>query len=454
MASLQTFDSLPPPVSRHIFSLVPVDSRLRCAEVCRAWRAALEDRSLWTRLDMPGMIHNDMFLSNATWLSLFRCAVARAGGELEELDFTGGHSVPMAELEPIVSANAGTLRELRVSSSLTDDDVGVLLRAARVLEVFEIVSVVTSKHGVLEVCEMLRNESPLFAPLRMLRLAQIMTADEGEAGVVALAAGVAAHASLQRLDLHRAALGTAVALDALVDAAILRRLHTLECRDCSLTAASIPALVRLIEGGALTVLKLHSRDTDGPLLDAPGAALLAAALRGSTRFAELHVTSARLWDSIEAGVTLVNALVGHQNLSTLHVEAPGYGDEVGGAAGMDSAARAFGALVAANAPALRHLYIPGAALGDEGLAPIFAALPSNTHLCTLDCTGTGMSEAFVRDTILPAVRANRRLDALNLGRPSWTSAAEAQAHVSSNYAHMFRLRLQSILENEPWPDEV
>ncbi len=35
-----------------IFSLLPVDQRLRCLEVCKGWYATLNERSLWTRLDM------------------------------------------------------------------------------------------------------------------------------------------------------------------------------------------------------------------------------------------------------------------------------------------------------------------------------------------------------------------------------------------------------------------
>jgi hypothetical protein len=39
-----------------VFSLLPVDARLRCREVCRAWRDALAASSLWTRLDLSEII--------------------------------------------------------------------------------------------------------------------------------------------------------------------------------------------------------------------------------------------------------------------------------------------------------------------------------------------------------------------------------------------------------------
>ena len=39
-------------VPTQICLLLPVDSRLACAAVCRPWRAALAERCLWTHLDL------------------------------------------------------------------------------------------------------------------------------------------------------------------------------------------------------------------------------------------------------------------------------------------------------------------------------------------------------------------------------------------------------------------
>ena len=50
---------LPLPIVLRIFALLPVDCRLRCAEVCRAWRAALAERSLRTRSSRRRMLHID-----------------------------------------------------------------------------------------------------------------------------------------------------------------------------------------------------------------------------------------------------------------------------------------------------------------------------------------------------------------------------------------------------------
>ncbi len=43
---------LPVAIFLQILSLLPVDCRLRCAEVCRGWRDAVAERSLWTRIDL------------------------------------------------------------------------------------------------------------------------------------------------------------------------------------------------------------------------------------------------------------------------------------------------------------------------------------------------------------------------------------------------------------------
>jgi hypothetical protein len=93
-----------------------------------------------------------------------------------------------------------------------------------------------------------------------------------------------------------------------------------------------------------------------------------------------------------------------------------------------AAGAALGALVAANAPALHELDVSWSELADAGLGPLVDALPRNTHLRTLnlsDGDGQGMSEAFVRDRLLPAVRANSSLRELDTGL-DWESALEAE----------------------------
>jgi hypothetical protein len=80
-------------------------------------------------------------------------------------------------------------------------------------------------------------------------------------------------------------------------------------------------------------------------------------------------------------------------------------------------AAALGALVAANAPALEEINLTYCYLGDAGLGPLVDALPHNTHLRTLNCQYNGISAAFARRRLLPAVRANTSLRKLLLIRP-------------------------------------
>jgi hypothetical protein len=89
----------------------------------------------------------------------------------------------------------------------------------------------------------------------------------------------------------------------------------------------------------------------------------------------------------------------------------------------------LGALLAANAPALTELDVSWCDLGDEGLRPLFDALPpANTHLRALDCGRNWTSEAFARERLLPAVRANSSLRELKTELYS-DAAREAEALV-------------------------
>jgi hypothetical protein len=64
----------------------------------------------------------------------------------------------------------------------------------------------------------------------------------------------------------------------------------------------------------------------------------------------------------------------------------------------------LGTLIAANAPTLQRLSIHDSGLGDVGMGAVVDALPRNTHLRFLHCSGNGTSDAFVRGRLLPALR--------------------------------------------------
>lgn len=79
---------------------------------------------------------------------------------------------------------------------------------------------------------------------------------------------------------------------------------------------------------------------------------------------------------------------------------------------------ALAQLVAANAPALSFLSIRHARLGEEGLRIFLAALPRNTYLRELEFSEPSNSDIgknFVRNTLIPAVKANASLRRLKAG---------------------------------------
>jgi hypothetical protein len=123
---------LPLAVVLHIFSLLPVDCRLRCAEVCRGWRSVLLERSLWTRLDLSvasGVRAPERV--GHTLNALLRCASARARGHLQSLH-VNTNVVTHAALVEVAVDNMGALRELHAYGE-SIDDLGFILAQVRSL---------------------------------------------------------------------------------------------------------------------------------------------------------------------------------------------------------------------------------------------------------------------------------------------------------------------------------
>jgi hypothetical protein len=249
--------------------------------------------------------------------------------------------------------------------------------------------------------------------------------DADEAAVLALAADMAAHTSLKRVELTYAPLHMHAALDAVVDAALARQMNSLHFFGCHLSPASAPALVRLLGGGTLTNLVLSQRGEH--LLDGPSAALLGAALQANATLTSLSLHSVDLWRDVDAAAVLLSALTGHPSLSKLVLFLNSVRAEHEAAAGAT-----LGAFVAANAPALIELEASWSGLHDAALRPLLEALPRNTYLRALDICDADLNDAFARDVLLPAVRANTSLRTLhawsNIERPG---AVEATALVAA-----------------------
>jgi hypothetical protein len=401
-----TLTALPPVLVLHVFSLLPVDARARAACVCRGWRTTLDQRCLWTRLDLSPSSGVAVGVMDAALAG----AARKARGQLTALDVSGCARVSFDALLAVLRANAGALRELRVGArqhaspqNLDADRVERLLQAAP-----QLVACHADAYGfssVADACRMLRNEPP-FQPLRLRALSVDFVARfDDEASVLELAADLAAHAWLKHVELGHAPLTTLAVLNAVVDAALARQLVSLQLWGCRLSPASAPPLVRLLGSSTLAELTILQRNH---LMDGPSAALVGDALRANSALTSLSLR-AELWHDMDAAAALLGALTGHNTLRTLNLSS---NDAWRGAPAADAA---LGALIAANAPALTELDVSWSRLGDAGLHPLFEALPHNTHLRTLDVTGNNVSAACARDVLLPAVRANTSLRKLFLG---------------------------------------
>jgi hypothetical protein len=193
-----SFASLPASLVLHVFAALPADARARAGAVCRAWRDATSERSLWTALDLSAAAGISVQATDAVLLA----AAAKAGGRLRLLDVTGCSRVSHEALLAVASANAGALRELRASGRCPQqsppglDACAALLRAAPRLRSLALDACAYNSD---EARAALRNEAP-FGALQLSSLAvRGLYADEEV--VCALADDVAAHASLRGLEL-------------------------------------------------------------------------------------------------------------------------------------------------------------------------------------------------------------------------------------------------------------
>jgi hypothetical protein len=292
-----------------------------------------------------------------------------------------------------------------------------LLRAApqlRILEADVFCDNAADAHRVL------RNEPP-FEPLRVRELG-VSQPD----AVLALATDLAAHTWLASV-LLILPLDAPGALGAVVDAALVRRLSSVKLSNCRLSPASAPALARLLDGNTLAELGIDG-GWGGQLLDAPAAALLADAMRANTSLTALLLSGIELWRDAAAVAEIMGALVAHPRLRLLDLswnEADNEGVQTTAEAGA-----ALAALLLANAPALQTLAICNSRLDDEGMRPVVVALRHNTHLTKLNCSWNHMSEAFARNELLPAVRANTSLRQLDVAGQG-AAAREAEALVAA-----------------------
>jgi hypothetical protein len=314
----------------------------------------------------------------------------------------------------VATANAGTLRELRarhgvcLGADLSVPDVWplshseALLRAAPQLRALY---ADVEADSAADACLAFSVGEGLLAPLRIHGLRLSVDGDEDD--VLALTADIASHEWLQELCLF-GALPTLAALDAVVDAVLARpHMACVQFMSCGFTPASAPALARLLGGSAVADVFVVGDGDLLMLLDVPSAAQLAGALRTNTTLTSLQLSGLNFWEDVAAADTLLGALTAHPSLRTLILT---YNPAQ--TADRAAAGAALRSLLAANAPALTQLNVSESNLGNVGMRALIEALPANSHLCTLNCSENGITEAFATNVLLPAVRANASLRAL------------------------------------------
>ena len=420
-------DQLPPSFTEDLLALLPVDARARAAVVCRRWRAVVADPRTWRVLDLSP---ETVSLRHVTD-DVLRAAAARCAGQLTVLNVNGCDDLSDVAILEVVEANALSLRELhhvskadtvqlrdmdaddyddvRIIRPLSVNDVDQFLGAAPHLLVFSVYVRATLE----EAARMLRNEAP-YGTLRVSRLVAYNSdwpwnlVDAALA--LAFAADVAQHAALQRLHLHALQLPLDT-LDALADAALLRRLRGVSFDTCRLAPAAVHALVRILDGGF--VESLHIFNDDRQLLDPQASEVLAAAIRTSTALQSIRLEGVEFWGENSDAVAVIHAMTGHPTLREVSLSGNKIyicGGYYGGYGPVKLIGAALGALVAANLPALQVLDLSYCELGEYGMQPLLEALRNSTNLRTLRCDGLGkVSGEFLHNIFMPAVRENTSL---------------------------------------------
>lgn len=415
------FSSLPQSLLQYILMYLPLDDRVRSAAVHPAWNAALAHPGMWSVLDLsregattPSRISN----------ALVRGVLKRANGQLKTLVLVDFYYIEFPSILYIVKESPA-LRDLVLQQHHEREgelapfygnklgDIETVLRAAPELEVLHAdLSLGFSRDGDFDAAlEMLRREERF----RSLRLGHLIISLEDAHSVLKLVAELPRHSeTLKGLELHSTNFDEwPGALDAVVTATLASRLASLVLYECELGPVSAQALPRLLSGTSLTSLRIACEDRT-QLLDENAAVLLANALSVNSTLTSLAFTAADLWCLPAAGAALFASLVAHPSLRSF-IWRERYRCEHQKPVGL-----ALQALLAANAPALRHLEVFGG-LEEDGLGPFLDALPRNTHLRRLDFCTSEISHSFARDRLLPAVRANMSLRRLFDEEYVWTS---------------------------------
>ncbi len=287
----------------------------------------------------------------------------------------------------LIASNGARLQEVNTESWLDVEDLRAVFAAAPQLQMLN----ACVRGQCTELLTILRND-----PVRVSEMLGVLDG-AAEPEVLAFAAAVAAHESLKALSIK--GVGSARVANALVDAAVKRRvsLLRLDGESCVLDADSVPALARSLQHCSLTFLEVSCPGF--PHASEASVLELCAALR-ACRTLEHVVLCLNPPDGTSHRIVteVLDAAASLPALSELCLNDSVFQD-------VAAAGQAFGALLGANPPSLNYLGVNRCNLGDEGLAPLLDGLAANTHLRTLDCGENDLSEAFERDRLEPALAA-------------------------------------------------
>lgn len=408
-----------------IFSALPPDSRLLCREVCTLWRRVLRDRKLWAVLDFSDA---DYELDEALLIAAAAAAGANGVHTLvlsnPEFRFWDEPCNPDSDLEPVLLRvlrdNEGSLRRFNTfgrhdfSDGSSFDGVMVAEQLAAVLEAAPALELLEAHASAFSAASLL----PILRDDRVRLNSLSLTENEGSLSGPSMHELVAALARQRRTlrSLELEGVPSSLAPDALVavllDCPLLVRL---EIGYAPISSDLLAALGRLLGAGLLQDFTITLYDTALHHLWTSQAALaFAAGLRANRQLTYLSFTNMGLFEARQGNVgaeaTILMSLVAHPSLKTV---------DVADIAHRDKPAPAYvstwlSAMVAANSPSLSQLYAPHLTLSDADMLPFFSALSCNTHLTCIHAPGRRLSLGYLRDVVLPAVKANTSLEELRV----------------------------------------
>jgi hypothetical protein len=308
---------------REIFSLLPVDTRLRCREVCPAWCELLDHAPSWFIMDLSP--RSGVAPRNVS-MGLLRALKERSKGLVEVLDVSNcGALVYDAETGIFNPEFLAFLSGLRMVGNLVWRDYenvpesAVLAQFLAAAHLAETVCVNVFVTSFKTACSMLRHEPPFAAlcPHYFCLQLDVPTVCDWPT----FASLLPKCSKVDHLNLICADLRTPGHLDSIVDAAIAMELCSLEILHSKLDpSTAVRALSRLLRGGCIVRLEVLQCPFVTNILDHDEsfAAELAAALRSSSELQDVTLGGIGLWSDaagdMAAGRAIVEALSGHPSL--------------------------------------------------------------------------------------------------------------------------------------------